>query len=59
MNRKSTHLKMVADRSAAGKACNSTDRSVNGARGFGTKEESGGMVLYRGCFTTCGRYCRR
>lgn len=45
MNRKSTHLKMVADRSAAGKACSSTDRSATSTRGFGTKDGSEGMVL--------------
>jgi hypothetical protein len=50
MNRKSTHLKMVADRSAAGKACSSTDRSATCARGFGTKEGSGGVVLYILCW---------
>jgi hypothetical protein len=46
MNRKSAHLKMVADRSAAGKACSSTDRSATSTRGFGTKEGSGGVVFY-------------
>ena len=50
MNRKSPHLKMVAGRSAAGKACSSTDRSVTGTGSFGTKDESGGVVLYILCW---------
>jgi hypothetical protein len=49
MNRKSAHLKMVADRSAAGRACSSTDRSATGARAFGTKKKK----VEAWCFICC------
>ena len=50
MNKKSMYLKMVADRSAAGKACSSTDRSATGTGGFDTKAGSKGVVLYILCW---------